>query len=154
MLLAPVFRTRSTRHSAGVKTGVSVEPCDGLTPASLSTWLQRRTAATSDPLCENHPAMIAAGAAADGKLTAGLKSLVGLAAVDPNRLTPIPGGSLFTSSFAFANEARLTSANLNMSAYVGNAVLRDMTCGLAGDQTFTARLEHYKRPIVVFEQEH
>ena len=69
--------------------------------------------------------------------------------------TPRPGynflaGSIVEDRFFFANEP-LVHANIAVFVdYVANRTVRDVNCGLAGEQTFTNNLQSFTGPVIVF----
>ena len=70
-------------------------------------------------------------------------------------ITPRPGyynlaGSVAEDRFFFANES-LVHANIAAFVnYVANRTLLDMSCGLAGGQTFTGNLHNFNGPVLIF----
>jgi pimeloyl-ACP methyl ester carboxylesterase len=69
--------------------------------------------------------------------------------------TPRPGyqflaGSVAEDRFFFVNEP-LIHANIAVFVdYVANRTVRDVNCGLAGEQTFTNNLQSFNGPVIVF----
>jgi pimeloyl-ACP methyl ester carboxylesterase len=69
--------------------------------------------------------------------------------------TPRPGyqflaGSVAEDRFFFVNEP-LIHANIAVFVdYVANRTVRDVNCGLAGEQTFSNNLQSFNGPVIVF----
>jgi pimeloyl-ACP methyl ester carboxylesterase len=69
--------------------------------------------------------------------------------------TPRPGykflaGSVAEDRFFFANEP-LVHANIAVFVdYVANRTIRDVSCGLAGETTFSNNLHNFTGPVIVF----
>jgi pimeloyl-ACP methyl ester carboxylesterase len=73
--------------------------------------------------------------------------------------TPRPGynflaGSVAEDRFFFANEP-LVHANIEVFVdYVANRTIRDVSCGLAGDRTFSNNLHNFTGPVIIFAGGH
>jgi pimeloyl-ACP methyl ester carboxylesterase len=69
--------------------------------------------------------------------------------------TPRPGyfflaGSVAEDRYFFADEP-LVHANINTFVdYVANRTVRDVSCSLAGDRTFTSNLQSFDGPVIMF----
>lgn len=69
--------------------------------------------------------------------------------------TPRPGyfflaGSVAEDRYFFADEP-LVHANINTFVdYVANRTVRDVSCGLAGERTFTSNLQSFDGPVIMF----
>jgi pimeloyl-ACP methyl ester carboxylesterase len=74
-------------------------------------------------------------------------------------LTPRPGfynlaGSVGEDRFFFANESLVHANIAQFVDYTAIRTLRDLTCGLAGDQTFTGNLQNFAGPVIMFAAGH
>ncbi len=74
-------------------------------------------------------------------------------------LTPRPGfynlaGSVEEDRFFFANESLVHSNVAQFVDYTAIRTLRDLSCGLAGDQTFTDNLHSFTGPVIMFAAGH
>ncbi|MGH9941986.1 MAG: alpha/beta hydrolase [Pyrinomonadaceae bacterium] len=70
-------------------------------------------------------------------------------------VTPRPGfyqlaGSIAEDRFFFANESLVHDNISGFVDYVANRTVRDINCGLAGEQTFTANLHNFTGPVLIF----
>ena len=69
--------------------------------------------------------------------------------------TPRPGyqflaGSVAEDSFFFANESLIHASIAEFVDYVTNRTIRDVSCGLAGERTFSNNLHNFTGPVIVF----
>lgn len=82
-----------------------------------------------------------------------------LSATPLSPITPRPGyyflaGSVAEDRFFFANEA-LVHANIDKFVdYTANRTVRDVSCGMAGERTFTNNLESFRGPVLMFAGGH
>lgn len=73
--------------------------------------------------------------------------------------TPRPGyfflaGSVADDRFFFVNEPLIHSNIAQFVDYSAIRTIRDVSCGLAGDQTFTGNLQSFNQPVIVFAGGH
>ena len=69
--------------------------------------------------------------------------------------TPRPGyqflaGSVAEDRFFFANESLIHASIAEFVDYVANRTVRDVSCGLAGERTFSNNLQNFTGPVIVF----
>jgi len=69
--------------------------------------------------------------------------------------TPRPGyqflaGSVAEDRFFFVNEPLIHANIAGFVDYVANRTVRDVNCGLAGEQTFSNNLQSFNGPVIVF----
>jgi len=69
--------------------------------------------------------------------------------------TPRPGyrflaGSIAEDRFFFANESLIHASIAEFVDYVANRTVRDVSCGLAGERTFSNNLQNFPGPVIVF----
>jgi hypothetical protein len=74
-------------------------------------------------------------------------------------LTPRPGfynlaGSVAEDRFFYANEALVHANIAQFVDYTAIATLRDLSCGLAGDRSFTNNLQSFTGPVTMFAAGH
>ncbi len=74
-------------------------------------------------------------------------------------LSPRPGfynlaGSVLEDRFFFANESLVYANVARFVDYTAIRTLRDLSCGLAGDQTFTGNLQNFSGPVILFAAGH
>lgn len=74
-------------------------------------------------------------------------------------ITPRPGffqlaGSVAEDRFFFANEPLVHASAAQFVDYAAIATMRDLSCGLAGDQTFTGNLQNFTGPVIIFGAGH
>jgi pimeloyl-ACP methyl ester carboxylesterase len=63
-------------------------------------------------------------------------------------------GSVAEDRFFFANESLVHSNIAQFVDYTAIRTLRDLSCGLAGDQTFTANLQNFSGRVIMFVAGH
>jgi pimeloyl-ACP methyl ester carboxylesterase len=69
--------------------------------------------------------------------------------------TPRPGynflaGSVAEDRFFYANEALVHANIAGFVDYVATRTIRDVSCGLAGEQTFSNNLQSFNGPVIMF----
>ncbi|MGB7924204.1 MAG: hypothetical protein WCF57_13260 [Pyrinomonadaceae bacterium] len=69
--------------------------------------------------------------------------------------TPRPGynflaGSVAEDRFFYANEALVHANIATFVNYVATRTIRDVSCGLAGERTFSNNLQSFKGPVIMF----
>jgi pimeloyl-ACP methyl ester carboxylesterase len=69
--------------------------------------------------------------------------------------TPRPGynflaGSVAEDRFFYANEALVHANIAGFVDYVATRTIRDVSCGLAGEQTFSNNLQSFSGPVIIF----
>lgn len=82
-----------------------------------------------------------------------------LSAPPVSPLTPRPGfynlaGSVEEDRFFFANESLVHANVAGFVDYTAIRTLLDLSCGLAGDQTFTGNLHSFTGPVIMFAAGH
>jgi pimeloyl-ACP methyl ester carboxylesterase len=85
--------------------------------------------------------------------------VAGMTAPPLSPLGPRPGfyqlaGSLAEDRFFFANEALVHANIAQFVDYLALRTLRDLNCGLAGDQTYTSNLAAFTGPVLMFAAGH
>ncbi|HJQ68638.1 MAG TPA: hypothetical protein VKA70_06685 [Blastocatellia bacterium] len=88
--------------------------------------------------------------------------MVFVAALSATPLSPIsprPGffnlaGSVAEDRFFYANELLVHANVAQFVDYTAIRTLRDLNCGLAGEQTFTGNLQNFARPVIMFGAGH
>jgi hypothetical protein len=73
--------------------------------------------------------------------------------------TPRPGyfflaGSVAEDRFFFVDEALIHANIRGFVDYVATRTIRDVSCGLAGERTFTDNLDDFAAPVIVFAGGH
>ncbi len=63
-------------------------------------------------------------------------------------------GSVAEDRFFFANESLVHSNVAQFVDYSAIRTIRDLSCGLAGDQTFTGNLQNFTGPVIMFAAGH
>jgi pimeloyl-ACP methyl ester carboxylesterase len=74
-------------------------------------------------------------------------------------LTPRPGfynlaGSVAEDRFFYANESLVHANVAQFVDYTAIRTMRDLSCGLAGDRTFTGNLQNFTGPVIMFAAGH
>ena len=74
-------------------------------------------------------------------------------------ITPRPGffnlaGSVAEDRFFFANEPLVHANVAQFVNYTATRTVRDLSCGLAGDQTFTGNLQNFTGSVLIFAAGH
>jgi len=83
--------------------------------------------------------------------------LAALTTPQPAPPSYVPGYTLAVgdlTGFRIASEARLAMLVLQLNQYEALALVRDYTCALAGERTFTRRLPRFKAPVYVIGSGH
>jgi pimeloyl-ACP methyl ester carboxylesterase len=73
--------------------------------------------------------------------------------------TPRPGysflaGSVSEDRFFFANEPLVHANIAQFVDYTATRTVRDVSCGLAGERTFSNNLQNFRGPVIIFAGEH
>jgi pimeloyl-ACP methyl ester carboxylesterase len=63
-------------------------------------------------------------------------------------------GSVEEDRFFYANESLVQANIAQFVDYTATRTIRDISCGLAGDRTFTGNLESFTRPVIIFAGGH
>lgn len=85
--------------------------------------------------------------------------VLALSAPPLSPLTPRPGyfnvaGNFLEDKFTFANEALVHANIATFVDYATTKSIRDLSCGLAGDTTFTNNLSAFNGPVIMFAAGH
>lgn len=133
--------------------------------------------ALNQGFCDGLEAQLAAGQIYDGQNLPFIRAAVGLAASDPSGASPFfPGlsnhqgmifllavpqagplwptenfircaGDVGQDRFFYSEESRVIAFSSMFNDYVDNLTIRDISCSLAGERTFTGNLGSFRKPV-------